>query len=277
MAPHVLRWLVVALAFLIGIATGLLLLRSAAGSGKSHRRPMEVPEIWPFDPRRVTSSVERKAWAWLRETFPEQQVLLKLPVTRFVIPQNPERAREWYQLLANVYCTFTICTNDGRVLGCLDVMTTSDGLPRMNRQIKETLLEQCGINYWAVPHDRLPDSSTLRAEFLGDENRREVAAEPPVSQFQALENVRTRLHETLDRRRSTTQRSDAPSQFTGSDLLPIPSVLQNSGAQNSDPQPNLGFAETVPYDLNSSGLPSGLYQLNSFLTPEQSRRAGLDR
>jgi len=32
----------------------------------------------------------------------------------------------------------------------------------------------------------------------------------------------------------------------------------------------------MPYDMTGSSLPSGLCQLNSFLTPMQSRRAGLD-
>jgi len=190
--------LIPSVAFLGGLGLGLL------RRGKGNRPPaIEIPQVWPFDPRRVANSDERKVWAWLRRTFHDHQVLLKMPIMRFVMPQRQDsKAREWCQLLSGVYCTFTVCTADGRVIGCIDVMSSPDSLPLINRQIKETLLEQCGINYWAVLRDRMPNSATLRTEFVGANRRRELDAEPPVSLFQPIESVRQRLHETLDRNRA---------------------------------------------------------------------------
>jgi len=243
-------WVVPAVTFLVGL--GLALLIRGQRKGKSRRPILEIPQVWPFDPRRIATSDERKVWTWLRATFPDHQVLLKLPMARYVSPQRQEKAREWLQLLSNVYCTFTVCTNDGRVIGCIDVMASPDSLPPINRQIKETLLEQCGINYWAVLRDRLPTSETLRTEFIGGDPR-ELAMEPPASQFVPIDNVRQRLHQTLDRNRAHRNPS-----------APAPLDAQPNG-MNTDP----GFAETQP---------SGYSQLqpNSFLTPTQSRRAGLD-
>ena len=192
--------LIPTMAFLGGLMIGLL----RRSKGKDIRPPaLEIPPVWPFDPRRVANSDERKVWAWLRRTFHDHQVLLKMPIMRFVIPQNQDtKAREWCQLLSGVYCTFTICAADGRVIGCIDVMSNPDSLPSINRQIKETLLEQCGINYWAVLRDRMPNSATLRTEFVGANRRRELEMEPPVSQFLPIESVRQRLHATLDRNRA---------------------------------------------------------------------------
>ena len=249
---HLPMWLAPTVTFLVGLVLGLLILRQR--KGRNRRRILEIPQVWPFDPRRIANSDERQVWAWLRQTFPDHHVLLKLPIMRFVIPQRQEKAREWLPLLTNVYCTFTVCTTDGRVIGCMDVMARPDSLPLINRQIKETLLEQCGINYWAVLRDRLPTSDILRAEFVGGDLR-ELDMEPPASQFVPMDNVRQRLHQTLDRNRAHRQYS-------------APSPLENQpNGLNGDPQ----FAETQP-----SGLMNSQLQPNSFLTSAQSRRAGLD-
>jgi len=243
-----------AVAFLSGLGMGFLRQRRNKRKKRRRRRDdaLEIPQVWPFDPRRIANSDERRIWSWLRETFPDHQVLPKLPMMRFVMPQRPEKAREWQQLLSGVYCTFTICTADGRVIGCIDVMAGPDSLPLTNRQIKETLLEQCGINYWAVPRDRLPASEILRTEFVGGTTPpRELDMDPPASQFVPMDDVRQRLHETLDRNRAhRPQSAPAP-------LSSRPSEL--------DSRPE--FVETQPLDITS--LPS------STLTPLQSRRAGL--
>jgi len=203
-------WLAVALVLVGGLA---MLYRRRQGRRRKSwhkRRVMEVPQVWPFDPRRVASVEERKVWSWLREVFPAHQVLLKLPITRFVTPHRPDRAREWQHLLSGVYCTFTVCTGDGRVVGCLDVMDDPDALPRLNRQIKETLLEQCGINYWAVVQDRLPSGETLRTEFLDSSTGGEPSQRPPSAQPRPLDDVRQRLHQTLDRNRAWRAQNTIP-------------------------------------------------------------------
>jgi len=163
---HLSAWIAVVSALLGSLAVGLHRRRQNRRRKGKSRRVLEIPQVWPFDPRRLASLDERKVWAWLRATFPEHQVLPKLPLTRFVSPQRPNRAREWQQVLAGVSCSFTICADDGRVIGCLDVLDNPDALPRIHREIKETLFDQCGINYWVVLRHRLPNGETLRAEFL---------------------------------------------------------------------------------------------------------------
>jgi hypothetical protein len=255
-----LTWLMTLLAFLGGLVLGR---RKWRGGRSGRRGAMEIPRVWPFDLRRVAGSDERRVWSWLRAVFPEHHVLLKLPVTRFVTPQRPEQSREWFRLLSSVYCTFTICTPDGRVVGCLDVMSGPSGLPRINRQIKETLLEQCGICYWAVPRDRLPDGEFLRAEFLADDQS-ELDTDPPASIYQPIEDVRQRLHETLDRNREE-RRFQGSMQSEPADLFPVP----DAAATASDP-----FAPTQPAGLITQ--PGRLDRHDFTLTPFQRRRAGLE-
>ena len=259
-------WLIAAVAFFLGcLVVGLFKRRRGnddEGLGNYHK--MEIPKVWPFDLRRVAGTEERRIWDWLRQTFPDHQVLIKLPVTRFVIPQRPSSGREWFRMLSTVYSTFTVCTNDGRVIGCLDVMAHPNSLSPINRQVKETLLDQCGISYWAVLRDRLPSGETLRAEFLAENSPREVDMEPPVSiyldpptsMFGPMEDVRQRLHETLDRNRRELrfQNSVQP------ELDTRPSSLDTNGP----------FASTLPPDFGAPTQPGGS------LTAQQSRRAGLD-
>ena len=57
----------------------------------------------------------------LRETFPDHQIVPKLPLTRFTMPRDPEQGREWFEMLSTAYCSFTICSPDGQVIGCVDV------------------------------------------------------------------------------------------------------------------------------------------------------------
>jgi hypothetical protein len=259
-------WLIAALAFLLGcLLVGLLKGRGSPDDeemGNYHK--MEIPKVWPFDLRRVAGTEERKIWDWLRETFPDHQVLIKLPVTRFVIPQRPGSGREWFRMLSTVYCTFTVCTNDGRVVGCLDVMANPNSLSPINRQVKETLFDQCGISYWAVLRDRLPNGETLRAEFLAENSPRDVDMEPPASvyldppasMFGPAEDVRQRLHQTLNRNRRELrfQTSIHP------ELDSRPVSLDTNGP----------FSATLPPELDAPTRPGGS------LTEQQSRRAGLD-
>ena len=224
-------WLFVTVAFFIGgLAVGLCQHRyGKRRKGQHSRRVLEVPQVWPFDPRRLASFDEREVWAWLRATFPEHQVLPKLPLTRFVSPQRPDRARAWQQLLAGVSCSFTVCADDGRVIGCLDVMAGPDALPRINRQIKETLLDQCGINYWAVLRDRLPHGEILRAEFLGSDAR-VLDVQPRTSPIVPIEDARQRLHQTLDRNRAWRARNTIPAP-----LESLPMGLSPSGFPLTQP------------------------------------------
>jgi hypothetical protein len=160
------------------------------------------------------------------------------------------------------------------VLGCLDVMALPDGLPRLNRRIKETLLEQCGIQYWAVPYDKLPDPETLRAEFLSNlmASAHPVALEPPASQFQALEDVRQRLHQTLDRNRAA-HRHSAPDAL---DSRPFDSQMYDS--RPFEHESDHGFAPTQPSDFMDLPAVKPAARLpDSFLSPLQSKRAGLDQ
>ena len=200
---------------------------------------------WPLATRPLVNVEECQVLHWMCKTFPVHQVNVKIPVTRFTRPLGREQAENLYKLLNGVYCTFTICAPDGRVVGCADVMGVN-GPASNNRQLKQALLAKCGIAYCVLRPMSLPAAAAIRSDFLGESVPVETA---PLHKSRAegnreleealLAQARLRLSMALNRQRH----------IRDSDLSPL---MPNSDSVNGD---NL--------------LPG--WQHNSFLVPLSSR------
>ena len=156
---------------LIGVATGLMVgvFLTAWQMRRAERAQLRIPARWPLVARALLTPGEAEVWQWLRSAFRDHVVMIKTPVLRFTIPMEGERhnSREWLELLKGVYTTFTVCTMEGVVVGCVDVPGTR-GLPQSNREIKEALLSDCSISYTVVRSNSLPKVEAMRAAFLGE-------------------------------------------------------------------------------------------------------------
>jgi hypothetical protein len=206
-----------------------------------------IPTHWPLDPRNIVSSAERRVWHWLNRVFFDHHIMVKLPVTRFTLPQGKENGGEWYRILTGVYCTFTVCASDGRVVGCVDVLGPA-GISRTNRQLKLTLLSQCGVSYMVVKPDSLPPLPEIRTEFLGD------AGSESAHRQREIQTQAHKLRTSVERLRQRRQNDSA-----GAD---------SAGDSASDWSPISVLSET---DSNAGPW----QQHNLFLAPLDSRRAEL--
>ena len=111
--------LALALSAVVGaIACGWWLRRQA-------RQRMVPPARWPVDPRSIVNTQERKTWGWLNHIFFDHAVIVKMPVTRFTMPESKSRDFYWYELLNSLYCSFTVVREDGQVIGCIDLPARS--------------------------------------------------------------------------------------------------------------------------------------------------------
>ncbi len=234
-------WLFVGLALPACLLLGALIhawwLRRAA------RERRRIPRHWPLSPRLLANSEERRVWHWLARAFFDHHVMIKIPVTRFTLPRTKEHGLHWYELLSGVYCTFTVCASDGHVIGCVDVPGRF-GLSRKNQILKHTLLSQCGIAYYVVQSDSLPTLHEIRTEFLGEMASKTRDRERDEA---AIVAARVSLRAALDRQRH----------IRNSDLSPLtPTPGEHPEASPGDSAP-------------------GPLQANSFLTPLDSRKAGL--
>ncbi len=244
-------WLTVAAA-MAGMAVGAFL--CMWWTRRAARARKRIPRRWPLTPRVLANTEERKVWRWLRGAFSEYQIMIKIPVTRFTLPRSKEQGPHWYNLLSGVYCTLTVCAADGHVIGCVDV-PGSGRISRSNRQLKQTLLSQCGIAYWVVESANLPTIPEIRCEFLGEVDATTHAHEQDEAM---MATARIKLRASLDRQRQSRH----------SGLAPLTSSARHSS--NSSPESHL------PTDSGyNSHFGSGWQQQNSFVAPLDSRRGDL--
>jgi hypothetical protein len=225
--------------FLAGLAIGAgLLFWHNRNLAHARRR---VPKKWPLAVRPLVNSSEKRVWLWLGKAMFDQQVLVKLPVTRFTAPSNPKDAAHWFELLNSVYCTFTVCDVEGQVVGCVDVAGFLRS--RSNQMLKHSVLSQCGLRYCVVDSTKLPHPTKFRFEFLGEEAARRTEDAVLDARFK---DVKSKLQAALERQRNMKRKSAG----------------------------QIGSAALAAQEFQESCLNSG-WEQNSFVTPLDSRVAAL--
>lgn len=117
----------------------------------------------------LTSKDELQVWRWLEEVFPEHHVLVKVPFTSFIEPNNQDGDAHWQALLSTVSFACAIADHRGVVLGCMDVLGRGEMADRKHA-FKRELLSRAGIPYWIIESQRRPDAALLRKKFLGAGN-----------------------------------------------------------------------------------------------------------
>lgn len=198
----------VLLALAIGVFLGLKRAQHQQATDKA--LASKIPSQWPLQLRTVVRPNEAIIWRWLRATFPNQRVLLKLPFSRFTAPDAAAGGRDYYELLNSLYATFTITDRDGNVLGCIE-LGSAQAKGVSNQRVKEAVLTQLGISYEVLQGTRLPTPAALRATILS------VRQDTPTeSTFEELDDARTQLQELLGRQR--VRRPDGNGDFRHSDL-----------------------------------------------------------
>ncbi len=157
----------------------------------------QLPKHWPLQSRVIVNTEECRVWGWLAKVFYDYHVMIKTPVTRFTLPRSAASGEHWYELLSGVYCTFTICAGDGRVVGCVDV-PRKGGISRSNRQLKQSLLAECGMAYCVVNSDSFPTMEEIRTEFLGEPH---LTAQDAKNNAHSVNAVRDKLRQSIERQR----------------------------------------------------------------------------
>lgn len=182
-----------------------------------------IPRHWPLHARPLVNSEELQLWRWLAETFDDHHIMIKVPVTRFVRPNASENGLYWYSLLKNTSCTFSVCSPDGQVVGCVDVPKSS-GLSQKAKNLKHNLLAQCGIAYAVINASRLPNPDELRNDFLGEAAARSRDLKREQA---AVAAARANLQKTLIQKRDMRQRQ-APHDYRDSTSSSMPTDWHDS-------------------------------------------------
>lgn len=215
---------------------------------------------WPLSERPLVNTEECQVLHWMCKTFPMHQVNIKIPVTRFTQPLERRQGESLHKILDGVYCTFTVCSPDGHVVGCADVMG-ANGLASRNRQLKQALLAKCGIAYCVLKPVSLPAQAAIRSDFLGET----VPAEP-VFKIKPREERHRELEEALlaEARLKLSTVLTRQRRIRDSEFAP----LAANSCSHAVAHASQGSFEEV--DASGHGMLAG-WQHNSFLAPLESR------
>lgn len=177
------------------------------------RNQPRIPNSWLLDSRGLVTTEEREVWDWLKRAFHDHEVMVKTPVARYTRARDKGQSKKWFRLLEGIYCTFSICTPDGTVVGCLDV-PGKHGLLRSHRDMKESIFTTCGIAYAVVRAGNLPSLDAIRAAFIDeirlmDEEALKSDFEQEVSSF--ADSCKTKLFPMAQARQSLQSKLDSTS------------------------------------------------------------------
>ena len=226
---------------------------------------LRLPRKWPLASRVLVTNEEHEVLNWLRATFPDHLVMIKLPVLRFTVPVDAGRnggGQRWQTLLNSVYCSFTVCTTNGNVVGCVD-MPGKRGLSKVSVRLKESLLSDCRIAYTVVRSASLPKSAAMRAAFLGEMDVQDRQAHQPTRGGDSL------FHADLDS--FTRQKRQAVQDAA---LLELNKYSEGMALSSKSPSAGFNSAGTGSVVPSESGRVSPPWE-DSFVQPEDSRPAKL--
>lgn len=198
---------------------------------RANHRSKQLPVDIKLRPRTMLRPAEREIWLWLRQVFSECHVMVKVPITRFTMPRDLAEARSWFHLLNGVYCSFTVCDDEGRALGCVDVLGERQ-MSSGNQSLKQKLLRQCRIGYLTVTPENMPEAEAIRIDFLGIDR---AMARPQLTDMAELQAARDNLVEVLDRNRSYRRSQLAPLDELDSGGRPFTSWAQPDSLSLSSP------------------------------------------
>ncbi|MES2382914.1 MAG: hypothetical protein V4593_00085 [Pseudomonadota bacterium] len=129
-------------------------------------RSLRAPSQWPIMTRELVTPDEQVLWQWLCGEFAGYPVMIKLPLLRYIALTTPADSAVWHKRLSGVYCTFTVCSTDGTVIGCVDFVGADED--RAHCYLKESILGKCGIPYVMAGPGRWPAADSLRTAFIGE-------------------------------------------------------------------------------------------------------------
>ncbi len=195
-------WLASGVALTIGVAAG-----AAAYAWWMQRIKLEkrrVPRQSAIVRRALVNTREKAVWRWLVESFRDHHVMVKIPVTRFTTPVSEVDRAQWFELLSDIYCTFTVATSEGNVIGCVDV-PGPNGISPSNLLIKRKLFIRCGVPYRVVQAEKLPASGDIFSAFVREEDEMQIQIDAMEAAVTAgdLDRARAELRATVLRQRNS--------------------------------------------------------------------------
>ncbi|MES2400453.1 MAG: hypothetical protein V4573_10760 [Pseudomonadota bacterium] len=242
---------------------GLGVVGHSIWQARKAKKKRKLPEQWDLQARLLLSSTELEVWHWLQRAFFEYDVLVKIPLIRFMAPRSAAEGKRSYELIKDLYCSFTICAVDGTVIGCVDV-PGPQGLKASTRAIKQTLFAECGLAYAVVRAGILPTLEAVRSAFLGEVD---LSDDEPAPVQAAPVPVQVKIQEPVVEAAATEPAplDDMPIQTSAETSVQV-DMLAVAEARNRlraklDRNRKIRFTNFDPLSTGAGAVPSGAGQL----------------
>lgn len=139
---------------------------------RKRKRRRRMPDAWPLSRRPVLNARERHVYALMKQAFPQYDILIKLPLTRFMQLRDLSNALFWYELLTPLSVSFTLCDGNTQVFAVLDLLNEERSSSSATR-LKQRALLAAQIRYVELDATTVPTVRQLRDLMLSDKEQRD--------------------------------------------------------------------------------------------------------
>jgi Protein of unknown function (DUF2726) len=156
-------WLLALVALaMAAVAVWWLMQRSAPVVHSSKQRAFRM-EDWPPRTMRPLTPGELRTFVFLRRALPECLLLPQIALARFLSVNQNRSYNQWFGSVGRRCVDFLVCSEQGDVLGVIQLSSGKGKSISEGTQRKMKALEMAQIPIWPLNINDLPDAKALRA------------------------------------------------------------------------------------------------------------------
>lgn len=164
-----LGWPAVIVAVIVLAALALLVWfvsqRSAPGVHSGKQRPFRMEDWQPRTMKPLTPT-ELHTLKQLRKALPECLLMPQVALARFLNVAQNRSYNQWFGSVGRRCVDFLVCSEQGDVLGVIQLQASKGKPMSEGTQRKIKALEMAQIPVWQLAKDDLPDAAALRAMVI---------------------------------------------------------------------------------------------------------------
>ncbi len=154
-----LSWVILA-----ALAAGGFWVWKSRGASSTRSRSKEIRlESWPTRAMRPLTPAELQALQLIRKALPECLLFAQIALARFVNVGQSKSYSQWFSSVGRRTADFLVCSEQGDVLGVIELRANRTQSLSEGTQRKLKALELAQIPVWLLALDDLPDAQKLRA------------------------------------------------------------------------------------------------------------------
>jgi hypothetical protein len=231
-----------ALVFCLLLAGGWYWRQSTLSKGRSKAQTQRL-EDWPVHAMRPLTQAELEVWHFLRKALPECLLLPQVSMARFLSVAQSRSYSQWFTSIGRRCVDFLICSEQGDVLGVVQLRPSRSKSVSEGTQRKLKTLEFAQIPVWLLAADDLPDTNAMRALVIPELQAAQLhSVQHPDTEWQAT-RLETRAAPLGERKPEAL----APKPGRWNQAWP------NEEARSSDFLDEAGMIEIPPLVVKGSG------------------------